>query len=39
MLNMAHLFPKGYFHTKNEMFAVNIVEVIEQTQSMGKWTN
>ena len=29
---MPHLLPGGYFHTKNEMIAVNIVEVIELTE-------
>ena len=29
--NVTHLFPRGYFHTKNEMIAVTIVEVTEQT--------
>ena len=28
---VTHLFPRGYFHTKNEMIAVTIVEVTEQT--------
>ena len=31
MLHATHLLPRGYFHTKNEMIAVNIVKVIEQT--------
>ena len=31
MLYAIHL-PMGYLHTKNEMIAVNIVEVIERTQ-------
>ena len=31
MLYMAHLLPRGYFHTKNEVIMVNIVEVIEWT--------
>ena len=31
MSHVAQLLPRGYFHTKNEMIAVNIVE--EQTQS------
>ena len=29
---VAHLLPRGYFHTKYEMIAVNIVKVIEWTQ-------
>ena len=31
MLYTTHLLPKAYFLTKNELFAVNIMEVIEQT--------
>ena len=31
-MSYATHLPRGYFHTKNEMIAVNIVEVIEQTQ-------
>ena len=30
MSYIIHFLPAGYFHTKNEMIAVNIVEVIEQ---------
>ena len=29
---VTHILPRGYFHAKNEMIAVNIVEVIERTQ-------
>ena len=31
MLYITHL-PRGYFHTKNEMIMVNIVEITEHTQ-------
>ena len=31
MLQATNFFTRGYFHTKNEMIAVNIAEVIEQT--------
>ena len=29
MLYVTQLFPWGYFHTKNEMIVVDIVEVME----------
>ena len=32
MLYAAHLLPKGYYHTKNEILAVNILDVIERTR-------
>ena len=32
MFHVTHLLPRGYLHNKNEMIAVNIVEVTEQTQ-------
>ena len=31
MLYATHLLPSGYFRTKNEMIAVNFVEVFERT--------
>ena len=40
MLYTTHLLPSGYFHTKNEMIAVNIVEAIEWTRirlHMDRW--
>ena len=37
MLYTTHLFPCGYFHTKTEMIAVNIVEVIERIHQVLVW--
>ena len=32
MMYQTHLFPRGYFHTKDVIIVINIMEVIEQTQ-------
>ena len=32
MLYATHLLPRGYFHTKDWMISVKIVEVIERTR-------
>ena len=46
MLDATRILLRGYFHTKNEMTVVNIVEVIEQTRirlqtdrQMDRWTD
>ena len=38
MLYTTHIFPCGYFHTKTEMIAVNIVEVIARIRQLLVWT-